>query len=125
MKTLTLLLATVACSIAAVPASAQSDSPTTVTRSRQVDEPDTIRVPYGDLSLVNASAADALRARVKQAAQRSCGNFYYSWALMSRRWACEAIVWKVAEPQIAAAIARAGAGQSLAAGAVVVRFAQQ
>ena len=124
MKTLTLLLATVACSIAAVPASAQTDSTMTVTRSHQDDDPDTIRVPYGDLNLVNASAADALRARVKQAGQRTCSNIY-DWAFISQRWGCEAIVWKVAKPQIAAAIARAGAGQSLAAGAVVVRFARK
>lgn len=124
MKTLTLLLATVACSIAAVPASAQTDSPMTVTGSHQVDDPDTIRVPYGDLNLVNASAADALRARVKQATRRACGNLYDS-AFISQRWGCEEIAWNVAKPQIDAAIARAGAGQSLAASAVVIRFARK
>lgn len=123
MKTLSLLIASAACCLSAVPAFAKNgNAPLTVTGTH-VDDPDTIRVSYGDLNLTSATDADALRARVKQATRRVCSELYGS-ALLSQEWGCLAIARRIAEPQIAAAIARAGSGQQLAAVAVVLRFAR-
>ena len=124
MKTLTLLLASAACCLSAVPAFAKNgNAPLTVTGT-QAEDPDTIRVSYSDLNLTNATDADVLRARVRRAARRAC-DAIYDGAMLSQTWGCLDNVRNVANPQIAAAIERAGSGQNLAGRAVQIRFARR
>ena len=124
MKTFTLMLASAACCLSAVPAYAKNgNAPLTVTGAH-TEDPDTIRVSYSDLNLTSATDADALRARVKQATRRVCSELYGS-AFLNQEWACRDIAQNIAEPQIVAAIERAGTGQSLAGGAVKLRFARK
>ena len=123
MKTFTLLLASAACCLSAVPAYAKNgNAPLTVTGTH-ADDPDTIRVSYGDLNLTSATDAGVLRARVNQATRRVC-DALYDGAFLSQRWACLDIARNIAEPQIVAAIERAGTGQNLAGGTVKLRFAR-
>lgn len=124
MKSFTLLLASAACCLSAVPALANGgNAPLTVTGT-QTEDPDTIRVAYGDLNLTSAIDAAALRTRVKQAARRACGDIY-GRSLLTQEWACREVAHDIAEPQIVAAIERAGTGQNLAGGAVKLRFARR
>ncbi len=123
MKTLTLLIASAACCLSAVPSFAKNgNAPLTVTGTH-AEDPDTIRVSYDDLNLTNATDAGVLRIRVKQATRRAC-DALYDGAFLSQRWGCLDIARTIAEPQIAAAIERAGTGQSLAGRAVQLRFAR-
>jgi UrcA family protein len=124
MKTFTLLLASAACCLTAVPALARDgNAPLTVTGPR-ADAPDTIRVSYRDLNLTSATDVSVLRARVKQATRRVCGELY-GGAFLNQEWACRDIAQNIAEPQIVAAIKRAGTAQDLAGGAVQLRFARR
>ena len=121
MKTITTLLASIACCLSAAPAFAEKGSQALTVTGKQAD-PDTIRVPYGDLSLAKTTDADLLRTRVKQATRRACSALYDN-SFLSQKWACLDTAQDIAEPQIVAAIKRAGAGQNLAEGTVVLRFA--
>jgi UrcA family protein len=121
MKTVALLLDSGAFTLSAAPAFAAKDAtPLTVTGTRS-DDPDTIRVSYADLSLGNAADAAVLRARVKRETRRICGALY-SGALLQMEWACRDVAWRVAAPQIAAAIASVRTGTSLAHQTVVIQF---
>lgn len=122
MKTITLLLASVACTLSAAPAFAANGEASLTVTGTQADDPDTIRVTYNDLSLTNATDAAVLRTRVKGAVRRTCGALY-SGALLQTEWACRDVAWQAAAPQIAAAITSARSGHNLAAREVVVRFA--
>lgn len=105
----------------ATPAVAQGDL--MVRGSRAVDDT-LIRVSYGDLQLAQASDADTLRTRVKQAVRRGCGTLYGS-TQVSQEWTCRDIAAQAAAPQVDQAIAAAEAGRALAAGSVVVRLARR
>jgi UrcA family protein len=124
MKTLTLLLVSVTCSLSTVPAFAADREPPVTVTGAQSDDPYTIRVSYRDLDLANAADGAVLRARVKRETRRVCGALY-DGTTPSQRWSCHDIAWGVARPQIDAAIERAGTGQNLAGRAVVLRFARR
>lgn len=123
MKTFAIWLVSVSCCLSAAPAVAEKgNAPLTVTGTRP--DPASIRVPYGDLSLANAVDARLLRARVERATKRACGTLYDD-TTPYQRWACRDIARDAAEPQIAAAIERARAGQNMAGREVVLRFARR
>ena len=82
------------------------------------------RVSYADLDLRQGSARQALKVRVFHAADRLCtqaeGTMPFSGIGLGSSQSCTDLTYQDTKPQINAAIARARAGQQLAAMAVVV-----
>jgi UrcA family protein len=83
-----------------------------------------VSVSYSDLSLATPGSASVLRDRVKRAVTRNCRDTYPN--AISQSSACARAANVIARPQIAAAVARARAGQSADAGNFIrLRFAGQ
>lgn len=106
-----------------IPATAFAADPETVVRGERSDEIPVAYVKYRDINLGSAEGVDALRARVRRAANAMCiERGTVDLARQFAGWRCRDAAIASAEPQIASAAERFASQQVASAAPIAIRM---
>ena len=103
------------------PAAAR-DTALVVSGTHEPEDPDTIRVGYGDLDMASPGAGDELRARFRREARETCERVYEG-AFRNQVWGCQDMAWRIGAVEIANVVGRARKGLATGEAVLQVRLA--